>query len=905
MPLVRWNVFQQVRVFVQRDEVAATLLLEMVPRRGKVWRPTSVSGIASWTTGPAKVTKVARRMLPPDVCESIQGQVSLTIPWRAKLWMKQSQDTGPSDAAARRASLQQSVGDAGGLSLPALPGQIVNAETTDPAFRSRSSSPTATPVSAVSKGATSLEGPEGAGSKVDATWYSTFRGRRPAELDLDEATESEPSLPGEPTFFRRRAVSDELPQIKRAMAASTDLPRRHSDVSSVSSVSSNVAQKIAVYEAFRKVCSPRSSSNISSSSDTMPAMPRGGEAEAGAEKALASSCRGTTTCSSPEERSKEWIVERLVEAGALPLQEAAERFGDTESSEASSRLIGSPEMLKQLEEQLKDQSSKFQLQSEERQRLELQLQQQKEALQRLEGKQVGEVPKVNMAAPVQNEEKDEKKEPEKKEPEKKEPEKAPKGTKGKGGKAKGKGGTTPPCKGKGKAASEEPRMPEVTPKTAMKKLFWNPLKLGETTSIWEHIWCQRADLALFDVEVLEASFAEAGGTSPLKRPSLAPALATRKKRRALEEKRRRELWFMLALMPEKGQLLQAIQEMNDDVLKPEKVELLHMNLPTAADIEVIHTSLMNEPLLEGELWDTPEDFVLAISELPNCATRELWKAANALLKSESLERLLGLLLFVGNYLNGGTARGRADGFDLEALPKVAKLRGKGHESLLDFLVSQAESSRKGLVASLFQADGEAEAVRRARMHCVKDAVEETKTLISQAEGFLPQQVESEAMEKRKEKLEESLKKLRDVLQKFHEWETKYEELCHWFQMQDGRQRTCEDFFGLWESFLTDLKKSWESHRREQLAKESSRRSLSLPPRRRSVPVLTTGSKTPSASPRARRDRRRTAHGMPSDFHRGLENDTGEGSAVPAPSPTEMVGAGGCLPNGNETVDDKC
>jgi hypothetical protein len=26
-------------------EVAATLLLEMVPRRGKVWRPTSVSGM--------------------------------------------------------------------------------------------------------------------------------------------------------------------------------------------------------------------------------------------------------------------------------------------------------------------------------------------------------------------------------------------------------------------------------------------------------------------------------------------------------------------------------------------------------------------------------------------------------------------------------------------------------------------------------------------------------------------------------------------------------------------------------------------------------------------------------------------------------------------------------------------
>lgn len=472
-------------------------------------------------------------------------------------------------------------------------------------------------------------------------------------------------------------------------------------------------------------------------------------------------------------------------------------------------------------------------------------------------------------------------------------------------------------------------MPEVTPKTAMKKLFWNPLKLGETTSVWQHIWCQRGELALFDVEQLEASFAEAGGSSPQKRPSAVVTAVLRKKRRALDEKRRRELWFMLALMPEKAQLLRAIQEMNDDVLKPEKVELLHMNLPTAADIEVIQTSLMNEPLVEGELWDTPEDFVLAISELPNCAMRvqiwgflnsvdiaiqrlqdaqeELWRAANALLNSESLERLLGLLLFVGNYLNGGTIRGRADGFDLEVLPKVAKLRGKGHESLLDFLVSQVESRRKGLVASLFQGDGEAEAVRRARMHCVKDAIEETKTLISQAEsflGFLPQ-VDSEAMEKRKEKLEESLKKLRDVLQKFHEWETKYEELCHWFQMQDGRQRTCEDFFGLWESFLTDLKKSWESHRREQLAKETSRRSLSLPPRRRSVHVMTTqGSKTPSASPRARRDRQRTVHGLPSDSHR-IDNDTARGSAVPAPSATEMVEAGGCLPNGNETVDGQC
>lgn len=36
-----------------------------------------------------------------------------------------------------------------------------------------------------------------------------------------------------------------------------------------------------------------------------------------------------------------------------------------------------------------------------------------------------------------------------------------------------------------------------------------------------------------------------------------------------------------ALMPEKGQLLQAIQEMNDDVLKPEKV---HFKLEKKGDL---------------------------------------------------------------------------------------------------------------------------------------------------------------------------------------------------------------------------------------------------------------------------------------------------------------------------------
>eukprot|EP00435_Cladocopium_sp_Y103_P069521 s308_g33.t1 len=215
----------------------------------------------------------------PSVADYLEGEAVDEAPGHGKR-SGRANDTQRAALAARRASLSSlrrdedvpsCVGESGGATSLSLPGEILrNVESTDPAAHaspaSRSSSPTATPASAVSRGATS-EGPEGAGSKST----SALR-RRPAELDLeDEGTaSSEPSLSGEPTFFRRRAVSDELPQMKRA--AATDLPRRHSDVS-VSSASSNVAQKIAVYEAFRKVCSPRSSTMSTPSDGPMTAMP--------------------------------------------------------------------------------------------------------------------------------------------------------------------------------------------------------------------------------------------------------------------------------------------------------------------------------------------------------------------------------------------------------------------------------------------------------------------------------------------------------------------------------------------------------------------------------------------------------------------------------------------------------
>jgi hypothetical protein len=53
---------------------------------------------------------------------------------------------------------------------------------------------------------------------------------------------------------------------------------------------------------------------------------------------------------------------------------------------------------------------------------------------------------------------------------------------------------------------------------------------------------------------------------------------------------------------------------------------------------------------------------------------------------------LGLVLAVGNYMNGGTARGQADGFTMEALDTLANTKDLSNSiSLLDHISSYVPS----------------------------------------------------------------------------------------------------------------------------------------------------------------------------------------------------------------------
>jgi len=446
---------------------------------------------------------------------------------------------------------------------------------------------------------------------------------------------------------------------------------------------------------------------------------------------------------------------------------------------------------------------------------------------------------------------------------------------------KGKGKGSPGSDGKGTPRAM--RKPEVLPRTPLKKLFWSPINLGENSelTVWERIHqCG----AKFDADELEALFGEAGASTARGQEAAQPRQPTAlRRRRVLEEKRRRELWFMLALMPDLPQLLKALELIDDSLLEPEKVELLLINLPIPGEAELIRSAEATTPLGEGETWDSPEQFVLgmtsvnqyalrvrvwgfllsfeALASRLETAERELRVAADHLQTSVRIEKLLGLVLFIGNYLNGGTARGRADGFDLEALPKLGKLRASGQSTLLDFLVSQAEKDTPGLVSEIFAEGAESESVARARRHRVPELQDELKSMITQAESYLQQMSSGtqatepplgDALLERKVQVQARLGRLQVTAAAFISWADRYASLCAWFHV-NGKQRPTEEFFGFWDNLFSDLKKAWETQRREavKIKFRSAGRASSPRPQGGGRAVAEEGAAEEEATPRRR------------------------------------------------------
>jgi diaphanous 1 len=227
-----------------------------------------------------------------------------------------------------------------------------------------------------------------------------------------------------------------------------------------------------------------------------------------------------------------------------------------------------------------------------------------------------------------------------------------------------------------------------------------------------------------DIQELESSFckekkkdAAGDNEAEAKRKTAAAAAAAKPKEiNLLDPKTLQNVGILLAkLRMPATEIKEAVLAMDQHKLGLENVMALRALAPTSDDI-----STLREFEGDASTLGKVEKFFLEITDIARYTQRlDCWiyklkfdgtfegmdatirvvvEATHALSSSMQFKRLLEVVLALGNYLNGGTARGGLYGFKLDALLKLATIKSVDNtQSLMNYLVAWCEKNAPELL----------------------------------------------------------------------------------------------------------------------------------------------------------------------------------------------------------------
>lgn len=283
--------------------------------------------------------------------------------------------------------------------------------------------------------------------------------------------------------------------------------------------------------------------------------------------------------------------------------------------------------------------------------------------------------------------------------------------KGKGAKApppaksKGKGGIEgKDGKGSKGSGQEALRKQKFTPVKSMKPVWWQRLLYGKDLKDGVTIWDKVSEDAItLPVQTLLERFCKRDtGPASKKSHNRQAAKKELKQLRIITDSNLvvgKEAALRGAQLPSAEALAQALLQMNPAVLTPHRLAVIKDHAcPNPAQVTQLEECRKDNP---GVPFAAPEEVMWHVSRVPAYQARvECWyfvrnyeeeashcarmleqfqRIMDAIFQSESLPSLLSVVLSVGNFLNGGTNRGQADGFDMEALSKLDAVKDNVHE----------------------------------------------------------------------------------------------------------------------------------------------------------------------------------------------------------------------------------
>lgn len=246
----------------------------------------------------------------------------------------------------------------------------------------------------------------------------------------------------------------------------------------------------------------------------------------------------------------------------------------------------------------------------------------------------------------------------------------------------------------------------------LKQLHWDKIQRAGEHTVWEALR-SRAKSPTFNRSELETLFRVLDNT-----PHQKPTAAHSKQWVQLVDSGRAQLVAirLAGVHLSHQQIYDALRSMDPSALNQDQLQALSKAVPTQQEVQDIQLYLAGKhPRYPGDSHPgrlgVVEQFFQTVHRLPRMSQRiqlllcmanfpqqsstlrtqldMLQGAANDLMTCQDFQMLLEGVLAVGNHLNTGTHRGRAAGFRLDTLLKLADVKGSDKKtSLLQFVVRE-------------------------------------------------------------------------------------------------------------------------------------------------------------------------------------------------------------------------
>ncbi|XP_063922402.1 protein cappuccino-like isoform X3 [Zophobas morio] len=389
------------------------------------------------------------------------------------------------------------------------------------------------------------------------------------------------------------------------------------------------------------------------------------------------------------------------------------------------------------------------------------------------------------------------------------------------------------------------RKATLNPKVPMKPLYWTrilaPSEVDTVDAPSTALWTQIDELPLESLN----EFADLFSRQVVTRTPTVKKQEQKTKVKAvkiLDSKRSQNVGILAqSLHVDFQEIENAIYNFDTSIVNLEALQQIYEVRANSEELNLIKNHLATNPQVP---LDKPEQFLHDLSEIANFADRisclmfqvefddsistighiltNIKSTCEFLVNNGELKEVFAIILTLGNYMNGGNmARGQADGFGLEILPKLKDVKSKDSKiTLLHYIVKlymkKIDNPFEPNVVLPVPEPGDVQRAASVKFDDVRADLQKLEKQLAECEKKTEQVVESsnsENLQPFKDKmtlfLENSKKQLMAEFENLDECKVKFLNTMKFYLFRP-KSGTLEDyppnsFFELWLPFCMDFK----------------------------------------------------------------------------------------------------